>query len=120
MYATPILFSRTASEWSASAAAALGRIENAECDFFAASTAVSGSTIPSDTAIIAANQNVERMRIRIGTKFSSLGHAPTVYCAASPTNSRGLRHGRQRPAFAADAGRPLTPTLSTLSLEWKR
>src|ERR1700739_1835066 len=97
MYATPILFSRAASGLSASAATALGGFENAKCDFFAANTTVSGSTIASDTAIIAANQNAERMRIRIGTKFPVLGMPIAVCYGASPTNSRGLRHGRQRP-----------------------
>jgi hypothetical protein len=43
---------------------------------------VSGSTIPSNTAIITANEYAERMGFRIGTKFSSLGHAQRRSIAA--------------------------------------
>src|ERR1700722_4410603 len=106
MYATPILFSRAASELGASAATLWGRVENAKCDFFAANTAVSGSTIPSDTAIITAIQNAERMRIRIGTKFPVLGlpnrgllrREPNQFSRPSPWPST---------AFAADTGATL-------------
>src|SRR5258708_22089330 len=72
MYATPMLFSRAASELSASGAAASGRIENAMCDFFAANTAVSGNAIPRNTAMIAANTDADRMRFRIVVSYSSL------------------------------------------------
>src|SRR6266851_1244541 len=72
MYATPMLFSRAASELSASGATASATIGAVAADFLAANTPRKGNAIPRNTAIIAANTDADRMRFRIVVKYSSL------------------------------------------------
>src|ERR1700757_413470 len=88
MYATPTLFSRAASELSGSGATTLDfdKVEKVMRVFLTVNMPLSGSPIPSTTAINAANGYAARMRFRIVTRFSRsfpvLGDEKRPYSAA--------------------------------------
>src|SRR5882724_3543693 len=65
MYATPMLFSRAASELSASGATASATIGAVAADFLAANKPLKGNAIPRNTAMTAASGDADRMRSRI-------------------------------------------------------
>src|SRR6266851_313812 len=84
MYATPMLFSRAASELSASGATASATIGAIAADLLAANTPLKGNAIPRNTAMITANTDADRMRIRIVISYSSLNDE-RWHCATAPT-----------------------------------
>src|SRR5713101_2221951 len=96
MYATPMLFSRAASELSASGATASATIGAVAADFLAANTPLKGNAIPRSAAMVAANRDADRMRSRIVISIPVSAMKVALLCSVSPTNSRGLQHGRQR------------------------